>query len=88
MSIWATSTCSLNDTDLTPYDLGSWGSRATFMNGNAVLDAARDASKALVEAAAEMLEAEAEDIVVEERQGLGQGLRREARPRPRSSTTR
>ncbi len=34
-----------NDTDLTPYDLGSWGSRATFMNGNAVMMAARDAKK-------------------------------------------
>jgi 4-hydroxybenzoyl-CoA reductase alpha subunit len=54
-----------HDTDLTPYDLGSWGSRATFMNGNAVLAAARDARRALGEAAAEMLEAAPEDIVVE-----------------------
>jgi len=55
-----------NDTDLTPYDLGSWGSRATFMNGNAVFDAARDAREALVVAAAEMLEVEPEEILVEE----------------------
>lgn len=55
-----------NDTDLTPYDLGSWGSRATFMNGNAVFEAARDARNALAEAAAEMLEAEPADILVEE----------------------
>ena len=55
-----------HDTDLTPYDLGSWGSRASFMDGNAVLAAARDARKALAEAAAEMLEAEPEDIEIED----------------------
>jgi 4-hydroxybenzoyl-CoA reductase alpha subunit len=57
-----------HDTDLTPYDLGSWGSRASFMDGNAVLAAALDAKDALVEAAAEMLEVAAEDIVIEEGQ--------------------
>jgi CO/xanthine dehydrogenase Mo-binding subunit len=55
-----------HDTELTPYDLGSWGSRATFMNGNAVLAAARDAKESLVDAAAEMLEADPADIVVED----------------------
>jgi 4-hydroxybenzoyl-CoA reductase alpha subunit len=55
-----------HDTDLTPYDLGSWGSRATYMNGNAVLAAARDARNKVDEAAAEMLEADAKDITVEE----------------------
>jgi xanthine dehydrogenase molybdenum-binding subunit len=55
-----------HDTDLTPYDLGSWGSRATFMNGNAVLAAAKEAKRALVEAAAEMLEADPAEILVEE----------------------
>ena len=55
-----------NDTDLTPYDLGSWGSRASFMDGNAVLAAAKDAKRALVEAAAEMLEAAPEDILIQE----------------------
>ncbi len=55
-----------HDTELTPYDLGSWGSRATFMNGNAVLAAAEDARQSLVEAAAEMLEADPADILVEE----------------------
>jgi 4-hydroxybenzoyl-CoA reductase alpha subunit len=55
-----------NDTDLTPYDLGSWGSRATFMNGNAVLKAAGDAKKMIVELAGDMLEANPEDIVIEE----------------------
>ena len=55
-----------HDTDLTPYDLGSWGSRATFMDGNAVLEAARDARRVVAEAAAEMLEAQPEDIEIEE----------------------
>ncbi|HJW74463.1 MAG TPA: xanthine dehydrogenase family protein molybdopterin-binding subunit [Thermoleophilia bacterium] len=55
-----------NDTDLTPYDLGSWGSRASFMNGNAVSAAAKDAMRELVAAAAEMLEADPDDIVVED----------------------
>jgi len=53
-----------HDTELTPYDLGSWGSRASFMDGNAVLAAARDARKNLVDAAAEMLEAAPEDVLV------------------------
>jgi len=55
-----------NDTDLTPYDLGSWGSRATFMNGNAVLMAARDAKAKIVEAAAEMLEVDPGSVTVSE----------------------
>ncbi len=55
-----------NDTDLTPYDLGSWGSRATFMNGNAVMMAARDAKKSVIEAASEMLVADPNTIVVSE----------------------
>ncbi len=54
-----------NDTDLTPYDLGSWGSRATFMNGNAVLAAAKDAKKMIMELAGDMIEANPQDIVIE-----------------------
>jgi CO/xanthine dehydrogenase Mo-binding subunit len=55
-----------NDTDLTPYDLGSWGSRATFMNGNAALDAARQAKKEIMAVAGEMMEADPSNIVLEE----------------------
>ena len=55
-----------HDTELTPYDLGSWGSRATFMNGNAVLAAAKDAKASLVAAAAEMLEVDPAEILVEQ----------------------
>ena len=54
-----------DDTDLTPYDLGSWGSRATFMNGNAVLDAARNTKKEIITVASEMLEANPDDIILE-----------------------
>jgi CO/xanthine dehydrogenase Mo-binding subunit len=56
-----------NDTDLTPYDLGSWGSRATFMNGNAALDAAKEAKKEIITVASEMMEAKPGDIVIEDR---------------------
>jgi CO/xanthine dehydrogenase Mo-binding subunit len=62
-----------NDTDLTPYDLGSWGSRASFMDGNAVLAAAKDAKRALVEAAAEMLEASPQDILIQDGRILVKG---------------
>ncbi len=37
------------DTDLGPADLGSWGSRETLMNGNAVKMAAADAKRQLLE---------------------------------------
>lgn len=57
-----------NDTDLTPYDLGSWGSRATFINGNAVLSAASDAKKMIRELAGDMMEANPSDIIIEEGQ--------------------
>jgi CO/xanthine dehydrogenase Mo-binding subunit len=53
-----------NDTDLTPYDLGSFGSRATFVNGNAALAAARNTKKEIVEVASEMLEARPNDIIL------------------------
>jgi 4-hydroxybenzoyl-CoA reductase alpha subunit len=38
-----------DDTDIGPADLGSWGSRETLMNGNAVKMAAADAKSQLVE---------------------------------------
>ncbi len=62
-----------NDTDLTPYDLGSWGSRATYMNGNAVLDAARNTKKEIVTVASEMLEANPEDIMIEDGKVFSKG---------------
>jgi xanthine dehydrogenase molybdenum-binding subunit len=43
------------DTDLTPMDLGSWGSRVVFIGGNAVKIAAADARNQLFEIAAKEL---------------------------------
>ena len=50
------------DTELTPTDLGTFGSRVTFVAGNAVKTAAADAKKQLLEIAAEKLEANVEDL--------------------------
>ncbi|MCY4488299.1 MAG: xanthine dehydrogenase family protein molybdopterin-binding subunit [Deltaproteobacteria bacterium] len=46
-----------NDTDVIPFDLGSWASRTTFVCGNAVAAAAADARRRLAEVAAGMLQA-------------------------------
>jgi xanthine dehydrogenase molybdenum-binding subunit len=62
-----------DDTDLTPYDLGSWGSRATFMNGNAALDAAREAKKEIIGAASEMMETSPSNIVLSEGKVFARG---------------
>ena len=50
------------DQGVTPVDMGSFGSRVTFMTGNAVKAAAAEAKKQLFETAAEMLEANVEDL--------------------------
>ncbi len=59
-----------SDTDLTPYDLGSWGSRGTFVCGNAALAAAREAKKELIGIASEMLEVKSEFIKLEDGQAV------------------
>jgi 4-hydroxybenzoyl-CoA reductase subunit alpha len=53
------------DTEVTPMDLGSYASRVTFIAGNAVKLAAADAREQLLDAAADLLEAAREDIVIE-----------------------
>lgn len=53
----------LVDSDYTPIDGGTWGSRVTFYAGNAVKVAALDARKQLVQVAAEILKAKEEDLV-------------------------
>lgn len=53
------------DTEVTPMDLGSYASRVTFIAGNAVRRAAADAKQQLLEAAADLLKAAPEDIVIE-----------------------
>jgi CO/xanthine dehydrogenase Mo-binding subunit len=51
------------DTDLTTFCLGAFGSRLTYVAGNAVKDAAQKAKQQLYETASEMLEADPEDLV-------------------------
>jgi len=53
-----------NDTDIIPYDLGTWASRTTFVCGNAVAAAAADARRQLAEIAASMLNTEAHRILM------------------------
>jgi CO/xanthine dehydrogenase Mo-binding subunit len=50
------------DTDAGPYDFGSSGSQTTFNNGRAVVEAASEVRRRLLELAAERLEAAVEDL--------------------------
>ena len=54
------------DTDLTTFCLGAFGSRVTYIGGNAVRDAAQKVKQQLFETAAELLEANADDLVSSE----------------------
>ncbi|HXG50699.1 MAG TPA: xanthine dehydrogenase family protein molybdopterin-binding subunit [candidate division Zixibacteria bacterium] len=51
------------DTDLTTFCLGAFGSRLTYIAGNAVRDAAQKVKQQLYETAAEVLEANPDDLV-------------------------
>ena len=53
------------DTELSAFGLGTWGDRATFIGGNAVLRAAREARQEMVAVASEMLEANPDDLVLD-----------------------
>jgi 4-hydroxybenzoyl-CoA reductase subunit alpha len=55
------------DSTITPLDPGSFGSRVSSTAGNAVRIAAEDARNQLVEVAAQLLEASAEDIDIRDR---------------------
>lgn len=55
------------DSDITPLDPGTFGSRVTFITGNAVRIAAEDVRRQLAEVAAEALKANCRDIVFEDR---------------------
>ncbi|MBI2210959.1 MAG: molybdopterin-dependent oxidoreductase, partial [Deltaproteobacteria bacterium] len=50
------------DTDLTTFCLGAFGSRVTYIGGNAVRDAAQKVKQQLFETASEMLEASPDDL--------------------------
>lgn len=51
------------DTEVTPVDIGSWGSRGTISTGNAVKAAAAEAKKQLLSAAAMRLGVKGEDLI-------------------------
>jgi CO/xanthine dehydrogenase Mo-binding subunit len=53
------------DTDTGPHDMGTFASRATHRVGNAVMIAAREAREAMLDVAAEELEAARDDLVTD-----------------------
>jgi len=55
-----------SSTDLCPLSMGTFASRVTYVDGNAVILAAQDAKRILLEAAAGLLEAAPEDLVLAE----------------------
>lgn len=55
------------DTDATMFDIGSHASRSTYVTGNAVLMAAREAKKQLLERAAKMLGVSPDELDVKDR---------------------
>jgi 4-hydroxybenzoyl-CoA reductase alpha subunit len=55
------------DTDLVPFDFGTFASRVTLYSGNAVKAAAKDAKRQLFEVIAERMEANIEDIQCRDR---------------------
>ena len=56
------------DTEVTPYDPGTFGSRVATMSGNAARSAGRDAMRQILEVVAEEMEANVEDLVARDRQ--------------------
>lgn len=58
------------DSDTGPHDMGSFASRGTHRMGNAVIRAATEARKALMDAAAEELEVNAADLETDGRGGI------------------
>ncbi|MDY6973447.1 MAG: molybdopterin cofactor-binding domain-containing protein [Thermodesulfobacteriota bacterium] len=55
------------DTEVTPYDPGTFGSRVATMSGNAVKSAGSDAMRQIKEIVAEEMEAHVEDLVARDR---------------------
>ncbi len=55
------------DTDVTPFDPGSFATRTTYTIGNAVVGAAREAKSQILERAAKMLEVSAKELDIKDR---------------------
>jgi carbon-monoxide dehydrogenase large subunit len=64
------------DTDVVPYGLGTWASRSTVTSGGAAILAAQDLKAKIARLAADMLEASAADIEVENGRVFVRGSRR------------
>lgn len=61
------------DTEITPFDSGTYGSRVTFLSGNAVRRAAADAKRQLFEAVGEKMEADPRDLELRDRRVFVKG---------------
>ncbi len=68
------------DTDVTPYDMASVSSRSTFFAGNAVRRAAADAREQLLQIAADILEANPKDLVIQGARVMVRGVPEKAIP--------
>jgi len=68
------------DTEVTPYDMASVSSRSTFFVGNAVRRAAADARDQLFQIAAEILEANPKDLVIQGGKVMVRGAPEKALP--------
>ena len=60
--------CKAGDTEITPFDTGSFASRVTFISGNAALLAGRDAKTQILEIVAKELSLKIEDIDIKTEQ--------------------
>jgi 4-hydroxybenzoyl-CoA reductase alpha subunit len=54
--------CKSGDTEITPFDTGSFASRVTFISGNATILAARDAKKQMLNTVGQELKLDPEDL--------------------------
>lgn len=54
-----------SDTDFTPFDKGAYASSTTYVSGNAVLRAAQEVKRQILEVASEILEEPGEELVLE-----------------------
>ncbi|RPJ42447.1 MAG: xanthine dehydrogenase family protein molybdopterin-binding subunit [Deltaproteobacteria bacterium] len=57
-----------SDTDIVPFCMGAFASRATFIGGNAILDACRDLKRKMKEFVSAFWKVKADDLVVEDNQ--------------------
>ncbi len=64
--------CKSGDTEITPFDTGSFASRVTFISGNAALRAGRDAKIQILEIVAEELKMKIDDLDIVAEQVINQ----------------